>query len=401
MFSHSLYPKGQEQFTPDHSIDRSWQEIAETHSIQAGFVISVDFINQTLKVVSTYNIPKEPFNGTERPMLIKLIEDCFAKFPSPHVHACSHLEIATILPRLSQNISAINRAAFIPTTAYGFNYIFIGFFPLNSIEKKISKELSENVDRLLCFISNVVSGLIQTQRLRVTELFIKEIGHDIASSVQAIVAKLRTIRDGRITEPLSLKRKVIEIEQEINSAYGIADMLGLAIDNNYQMRSFTDFDIVKIIQEAQDILLAEAQEKNIKFELSNNFSGSMFLLGDERAIQQCFMQLLLNAIKYSFGGTSIKIAIVNRGDSVTVNIKNKGYELPKGDEAIEIWDFGIRGKKAKELHVNGSGIGLFTVRKIVLAHCGRVWTDSQGETTTFSVDIPKREKLKSDLGLLC
>ena len=113
------------------------------------------------------------------------------------------------------------------------------------------------------------------------------------------------------------------------------------------------------------------------------------------------MQLFLNAVKYSFGGTFIKVGIVNRRDSVSIHVTNKGHELPKGDEAIEVLDFGVRGKKAKELHVNGSGIGLFTVRKIVIAHCGQAWAEGNGDMTTFSISIPKREQMRKALGLLC
>ena len=64
-----------------------------------------------------------------------------------------------------------------------------------------------------------------------------------------------------------------------------------------------------------------------------------------------------------------------------------------------IWDFGMRGKKAKELHVNGSGIGLFTVKKIdrplIADEHGGVREKHDG-----SIDLPKVNRLKAELGLL-
>jgi hypothetical protein len=57
-----------------------------------------------------------------------------------------------------------------------------------------------------------------------------------------------------------------------------------------------------------------------------------------------------------------------------------------------IWEFGYRGRGARERHVNGSGIGLFTVRKIVQAHLGKVITNSgpgDPSVTHFVVTLPK------------
>jgi signal transduction histidine kinase len=400
MYSPELYPKGPDNTAPERAVELTWEEIGANHAIQAGLVVEVDMVNIAFRAISGYNVPKEPFNGAERPVLDRLINDCFSKYPKAHVHASSHLAIGQVISHLSRKVTGVTRTIFVPTTAYGKPYVFLGF-PLGTApEKNITSKLLNRIDQLLCFLNALSASSENVERLRVTELFVKEVGHDVASSVQAIIAKVRTIRDGRFPDQDSLKRKAGEIEREINSAYGIADMLGLAIDSDYQMRSYADFDITQIATDAIEQLLAEAEERNIKFNIETNFEGRRHLWGDERAIQQCLTQLCLNAVKYSFGGTNIKVALLDRGDDIVIQIGNKGYELPKGDEGIQIWNFGVRGKKAKELHVNGSGIGLYTVRKIVLAHCGRTWAEGNGDRTTFTVQIPKREKMRTALGWL-
>jgi signal transduction histidine kinase len=266
-------------------------------------------------------------------------------------------------------------------------------------DKSISSAVLSALDRLLFVISNVESAKQNATRLKVTEFFVREVGHDIASSVQAIIAKLRTIRDGRVEEKSALKRKVIEIEKEINGTYAIADKLGLAIDPKYQLRSFADFDVAGVISRAIGQVSGEAQERKIHIEFKRP-SRNLTLWGDEQAVQQCLVQLLMNAIKYSFGGTFIRVNLVDRQESIAVHVQNRGHPLPEGDEQKLIWDFGYRGNRAKELHVNGSGVGLFTVKKIVSAHCGQAWCKRNGDITEFSIDIPKRDRLKAQLGLL-
>jgi two-component system, OmpR family, phosphate regulon sensor histidine kinase PhoR len=221
----------------------------------------------------------------------------------------------------------------------------------------------------------------------------------ISSSVQSIIGKARTIRDGRLQDPDSIKRKAHDIEDEIRTIYGIAETLGLVIDPNCQLRSFADFNVIAMVNSALDDMRAVANERNILFSFDSP-TTSVELWGDERALKQCVIHLLLNAIKYSFGGSFIKIFVANQSDVVHLHISNRGHELPKGEELKRIWDFGFRGSKAKELHVNGSGIGLFTTRKIVNAHHGRTWAIGQGESNTFFIEIPKMDRLKRELGFL-
>ena len=78
-------------------------------------------------------------------------------------------------------------------------------------------------------------------------------------------------------------------------------------------------------------------------------------------MEQAVGQLLLNAIKYAYGQTVVEIALRQDAENAIVSVTNKGIPLPQGLELKDVWDFGFRGRSAKEYHVNGSGIGLYTV----------------------------------------
>ena len=380
-------------------VEKLWKEFCDKFSFQAVLLTEVDFEHKQSLVVSSWNVPLQPFNGLEAPTLQELLKECFERFPKAHVHAMSHLPIAALLKRLSHDIDTVIRTTFMPLESLGRKFVFLGFHGTSNTQKTIPEGLLGDLSLIINTISFLREADQNINRLKVTELFVKEVGHDIASCVQAIVAKVRTIKDGRIPNPEALKRKASEVEREVNSAYAVADMLGLALDPNYQLRSYADFSVTKIINDSVVQLSAEAQERNITFDIRNNTPG-LQLWGDERAVQQCLVQLLMNAIKYAFGGTVIKITVEDASDSITIHVHNRGHELPSGDESRLIWDFGMRGKKAKELHVNGSGIGLYTVKKIVTAHRGRAWAVSSGEITTVSINLPKMKRLQREFGLL-
>ncbi len=401
MFSSSQYLKSSSSHHPNSAVELYWSNFCSQFSFQNILLAEVDLFQKEVRVVSGHKIPIEPFNGLSNVHLVELINDCFQKYPQPHFHAIpSHLGITPVLKRLTRSEKVLSRVCFIPINAYQRYYILLAIPNSTNSDKTITEAMISSLDALLCVINFIEVSDENINRLKTTELFVKEIGHDIASSVQAIIAKLRTIRDGRLQDQDAIKRKTTEIENEIKSAYGNAEMLGLAIDSNYQLRSLSDFEVCNCLNKAITQLQAEAHERNLNIQLEHP-NSNVRLWGDEAAFLQCVAHVLHNAIKYSFGGTSVKVTIVNKSDTVAVQIANRGHELPKGEELKRIWDFGFRGKTAKELHVNGSGIGLFTVRKIVLAHRGRVWADGRDEHTTFYIEIPKTDKLKHELGILC
>ena len=216
----------------------------------------------------------------------------------------------------------------------------------------------------------------------------------LLSSVQAIISKLRNISRGLIQGP-ALIEKIREAEDEIMATYRVADTLGITIDPDYNIGSGGNFDVESTFQQVVQLCQSEAAERHV--ELRTEIPESKIeLWGDEKAIQSAIMQLLMNAIKYARGSSYVIIRVEESQDSVVFSVTDRGMPLTEEDKA-HIWEFGWRGEKAKELHVNGSGIGLFTVNKVVRAHGGAVGVKTSlksAEVVTFSIRIPKKHVIK-------
>jgi signal transduction histidine kinase len=206
--------------------------------------------------------------------------------------------------------------------------------------------------------------------------------------VQATIATLRAISQGRIRGE-GVPKKARSVEEEIMSAYRIAEGLGIAVDPNYQLREPDDYDLIDVLADVIEHHRAEAEERGNFIKLENNLR-SVPMWGDRTAIEVALGHLLMNAIKYSFDGAYVTLKIALEDSQVVISVINTGLELPKGDEAHQIWDFGYRGKEARERHVNGSGIGLYTVRKIVARHNGVVTarTTNKQKATWFEIRLP-------------
>lgn len=118
------------------------------------------------------------------------------------------------------------------------------------------------------------------------------------------------------------------------------------------------------------------------------FSGSAFVRGQEKAIELALRNLLDNAYKYTFPDRTVEVTLRRVNGAWHLSVKNSGVPIAM-DERAKVLQKGYRGRavikrgiKAEE----GTGYGLYLVRKIVEAGGGTVSVDSkvtgaEGETT--------------------
>ena len=95
---------------------------------------------------------------------------------------------------------------------------------------------------------------------------------------------------------------------------------------------------------------------------------------DDVLIEQVFINLLENAVKYTPPGTLIEIGASASGDQVTVEIADRGPGLAPGD-LERVFDKFYRGAPAGD--ARGAGLGLAICRAIVEAHGGRIWAENR------------------------
>jgi signal transduction histidine kinase len=108
---------------------------------------------------------------------------------------------------------------------------------------------------------------------------------------------------------------------------------------------------------------------------------------DRVRVEQVLTNLISNAIKYSSAPSQIDVAAEFRADQGVLSVTDRGIGMSEEEQRSLFVPF-HRGGLAKDA-VPGVGLGLSVVRRIVLAHRGRIEIDSrQGEGSTFRVYLP-------------
>jgi two-component system, sensor histidine kinase and response regulator len=109
--------------------------------------------------------------------------------------------------------------------------------------------------------------------------------------------------------------------------------------------------------------------------------------GDSSLLQQVWVNLVSNAIKYSSGKPEprIEISATTEGNMVTYAVKDNGagFNMKYADKLFGVFQR-LHGKEFE-----GTGIGLATAQRIIKKHGGKIWAEAkENEGATFFFSLP-------------
>lgn len=151
-----------------------------------------------------------------------------------------------------------------------------------------------------------------------------------------------------------------------------------------------DVDVRALTKEICENLKDKADEKKIELDYSSVISSTQPIIvkGSDNYLEQAISNLLDNAINYTQQGF-VRVALSQTNNRLTLQITDSGIGIPVEDQSRLFGKF-ERGKNARNAYTDGSGLGLFVVKKVVEAHPGgRISFKSEGEGkgTTFIVEL--------------
>jgi signal transduction histidine kinase len=110
--------------------------------------------------------------------------------------------------------------------------------------------------------------------------------------------------------------------------------------------------------------------------------------GDEAALRRVFLNLVGNAIKYGADARWVGVTATFTAATLEVSVSDRGIGIAAADQA-RIFDPFYRAPDVVAAQIQGAGLGLSLVKRIVEAHAGRIALKSApGEGSTFTVSLP-------------
>lgn len=138
----------------------------------------------------------------------------------------------------------------------------------------------------------------------------------------------------------------------------------------------------EMIQEAIETINILQPNYNVPVEGDGNF----MVEGDRYRMIEVVTNYLTNGIKYADGSTDVLLTILKEETTVTVSVKDKGLGISEA-QLPYLFERFFRAEKTKNLE--GLGLGLYLCQRIILAHYGKVWAESEeGKGSTFYFSVP-------------
>lgn len=134
-------------------------------------------------------------------------------------------------------------------------------------------------------------------------------------------------------------------------------------------------------------MMPEIKKRNIK--LRTDLDAELpAIQTDPKLIGIIIQNLLSNAIKYSSVGGSVTLSIRVDKSDIIITVSDKGFGIPKSQQP-QIFTKLFRADNARQLGVEGTGLGLYLVKSIVNYMEGKIWFDSEeNKGATFHVSLP-------------
>ena len=238
--------------------------------------------------------------------------------------------------------------------------------------------------------------------------FLSTMSHDIRTPMNAIIG-LTTIAEKNIGDVDSTKESLRKISLASNHLLTlINDILDISkVESGKLKLSPLTFSIVETVENLVTVSQPMIKEKNIEFNFHTNQMEKEYLYTDQLRLNQIYINILSNAIKYTEPGGSVSVDLSqDKSDKpgcirMTYVVADTGIGM--SPEFMEtMYQPFSRQIDSRVNSIQGTGLGLAITKQMVDLLGGTIDCQSeQGKGTTFTIvlDIPEADRQREDMQL--
>jgi signal transduction histidine kinase len=222
--------------------------------------------------------------------------------------------------------------------------------------------------------------------------FISMASHQLRTPLTSIKGYTSMLLEGDAGDPLNPTEERF-LRQSFASSQRmvclIADLLNLSrLKTGKFVIDAKPLNLADVVADEIDQLqaIAAGKEVTLKYKRIAHFPTLML---DENKIRQVIMNFTDNAIYYTPSGGKIVVELVDKGRSIELTINDNGIGVPKAEQPHLFTKF-YRATNARQARPDGTGIGLFMAKKIIIAQGGwLIFRSKVGEGSSFGFGFEK------------
>jgi two-component system sensor histidine kinase/response regulator len=298
---------------------------------------------------------------------------------------------------------------------------------------ELRKRKSSNADIEIVFEGQ--KYLINSNRMQIVDLLLSTYDNAIQKNKELHKAHADLLEIHRELEQKNIQLEILNQEKNhflsiaahdlrnpLMTIYTAADLITEELKDKTSSETKEFFEMIKqsskfmrgLIEELLDVSVIDSGKLSIHLEpvnltelIRNNVALNRVIAGrkqitveyhcvndspvlqlDRKKIEQVLNNLISNAIKYSFPRSKVKIHSKCESNNLVISVNDDGQGIPPAEMDKLFKPFSRTSVKATSGE-SSTGLGLVIVRKIVEAHNGRVWAESQVKKgSTFYISFP-------------
>lgn len=234
--------------------------------------------------------------------------------------------------------------------------------------------------QLISGINNMAVELGEMEKMR--QEFISNVSHEIQSPLTSINGFAKALKNIDMTDEKRLQYLTI-IEMESSRLSKISDNLLKLTSLESKHHPFEPISY-RLDKQLKSVVLAcepSWVSKHIEMDIQLD---EVTIVADEDLMNQVWMNLLNNSIKFTPDGGTIHIHMRKQNETAIISIKDNGIGMTKEDQK-HVFERFFKSEKSRTAVNGGSGLGLSIVKRIIDMHDGSITVQSKlGESTEFT-----------------
>jgi signal transduction histidine kinase len=218
--------------------------------------------------------------------------------------------------------------------------------------------------------------------------------HDIRSPLTSISVGLKVLSkelygplDDKVKGVIDgLYRKVEDLCLTLNRSLERSRILSGNISIEKEILDLTHDIIDPIVDEFTETF--ESEGVSIDPTLGGVPSGSIQIRADKLWLQNVYRNLFSNVVKYGGSGCSLAYGFEDKEGYFQLNVFNTGKPLTERERKGLFQKFS-QAKRNGGRRAEGHGLGLYSCKKIIEEHGGRMWYEARPDGSNFVFTLPK------------
>lgn len=227
-------------------------------------------------------------------------------------------------------------------------------------------------DEIVNHLNKMAKDLGEMEEMR--QQFVSNVSHEIQSPLTSIKGFAVALQSDNISE--DQKRRYLKIiEKESERLSNLSDNL-LKLTTLESTESLIDQEKYRLDEQIRNIVLATEPQWEKKKQVMNLHLPYTEIVAEKELLDQVWMNLINNAIKFTPEGGIITLEISQQNEKISVNIRDTGIGISKEAQA-HLYERFYKADKSRTREAGGNGLGLSIVKKIIDMHNGEIKISSE------------------------